>query len=173
MESVVKSILSDGNWGFATIPVTLVSSPITDEEKLNAGYSYKYSLPSDYIKYIKHFVNRDTGYSQNTLNRLSNGYYNYFGEDEYQIIGSFLFCNVSTLRIQYVGNVDESMYTESFILACASRLKVLIMAGFGEADADKMAFEEKKAERMIDKAKNIESKKRTNKYSIRKRLSWG
>ncbi len=173
LNTVIKSILSDGNWGFATVPANLPSTPITEDEQLNTGFTFKYLLPKNFIKYIRHYTNNNLGYSQNTLNQLSNNSYYYFSEDEYAVVGNHLFCNSSSLRIQYVADVDGSLYTEAFILACSSRLKVLIMPGFGESDVDALSFESKQSDRLVNKAKTIESKKRTNKYSIRKRIPWG
>lgn len=173
IDTVIDLILSNGNWSFATINTELPPTPITEEEQQQTGFLYKFKLPNDFIKYVKHYSYTISSNSVPFGRYYSEGNYYIYTQDMYQVIGRYLFSNDSELKIQYVSNRDDVTYSSAFIFACVGKLKVILMPSLGENDTDRIAYENSKSDKEIERSLSTESRNRTNRLSSSRSKSWG
>ena len=97
-----EAVLEEHPWNFAIERV--VKSP--SEEKPAFGYAYKIMRPTDCLRVINAYADKDESV-----------------ELKYKPEGRYLLCDTNTIYIKYIKNVtDETLFTALFAQALAARI---------------------------------------------------
>jgi hypothetical protein len=136
--------LSGHPWNFAT---TKVQCALTTETVLY-GYTYAYQKPSDCLRVIEIYTD----------------------EDAYQVVGNYIYTDVSPLQIEYIRQVtDTNEYSSAFKTLLSARLKYeLCYALTGSRTMVESLYEVLKQERK--RAKSIDAQEGTPKNIFSNRV---
>jgi hypothetical protein len=135
-DTIRRSTLRKHFWNFAMKEIAL--SRLTDVPILD-DYTYVFQLPPDYVRLKKTDLATESG-------------------DTYKIKGKRIYCNSTSLKIEYVYDCDDpNEYDSEFIMAFAGALADILaypittnatMAGQVKIDAKKMLDQAKSSDSM-------------------------
>ena len=106
--------------------------PVIDGSQYPSGWAYEYALPSDYQLLVS--LNNNTAWNWGTVSGPDGD------SDDYEIMGSSLFCDAAQAVIQYVqSTIDttkfDSMFTNCVALKLASMISTPLRQDGGKMEA--------------------------------------